>query len=295
MLAVKADRPPVGEQWVYELKWDGIRALVYVDGGRIRVETRRGRDITGQFPELTGLVDAIGDASPATLDGELVVFTDEQPDFGAVISRMQASTSVAGRAARKHPATLIVFDVLEVRGEDVRHRPWTTRRAFLDELALDDPHWRTSVIGDDADDMIAISLENGLEGIMAKKRSSTYHDRRTRDWVKIKHRQHTDLLVGGWHETDKGHLSLLVGEDTEDGLKYRGRVSQGVDTVPDLRVALDSLKASTSPFNAPLPPHSGAHPHWVDPILPVEVEYGSDTPDGQLRHAKLVRVRIDLL
>jgi bifunctional non-homologous end joining protein LigD len=293
MLAIADTTAPTGEQWVYEPKWDGIRAVTSVRDGRLRVRTRRGRDVTEQFPELNGLVEAVERDEPVILDGELVVLVDGHPDFGSVISRMQTPSSTAARAARQQPATLMVFDVMEHRGADLRLRPWTARREILESLELSGPAWDVNVVGDDPDEMIAVSDQYGLEGILAKRRDSTYHHRRTRDWVKVKHRHLVDLYVGGWRDTADG-LTLLLGEQTEDGLEYRGGVSRDVERVPDLKVALKSLSRKDSPFSERISGEAGKA-NWVDPLLPVEVEYGSTSADRRLRQPRLVRVRIDML
>jgi bifunctional non-homologous end joining protein LigD len=172
--------PPEDGRWACEVKWDGWRALVTVDGGVV-VRTRRGRNATSSFPELAGLADAL-DGRRVVLDGELVAARDGNLDFWAIGGRWHASES------RRSPVAFLAFDVLWVDGERVTHRPLRDRKAILAELALDGPAWREAPwqIGDSRA-LLAACEELGLEGIVAKRLDSIYRPgARTTLWRKKK-------------------------------------------------------------------------------------------------------------
>ncbi|WP_205327067.1 hypothetical protein [Glycomyces sp. YM15] len=275
---------PIGPGWSYEAKWDGIRVIVGTDDRQFRLVTRGGRDIADRFPELA----AITAVSSVVLDGELMVFTGDKPDFGAVLSRMGGAKRNARAAAERSPATVIVFDLLAQSGEDLRARPYQERRTALEALTLPDG-WIVPPVSRDAAAMVAASATHGLEGVVAKRRDSKYiSGRRSRAWVKMRHKTAIDALVIGWASRSKGGVSLLLGEETPDGLVYLGRCQ----TSADVSATLASLEVSEP---AAAVPHARGGVHWVRPELAVEVTAPSRTPDGRLRHAKLLRVRLDSL
>ncbi|WP_147135863.1 hypothetical protein [Stackebrandtia albiflava] len=293
MSATTAETAPRGGEWVYEVGWGGVRVLVSTDGGEPTVLTRRGRDVSAWFPELSGFAEAVAGAVPVTLDGELLVVDGTATDPGPVEARLRMSAATAAREARRRPATFTVYDILCHRGRDTRGFAWEHRRTVLERLDLSGPAWGTAPVADDPDEARRLSDEYGRDGIVAKRRASTYHDRRTRDWVAVRHRHVAQLVVGGWWTAPEG-TALLVGERTDDGLVHRGSVRRGVDAVPDLAVALDGLDRTESPFRGRKPSGVG-RAHWVDPLLPVEVRHGGIDPGGLLTDPELVRVRIDLL
>jgi bifunctional non-homologous end joining protein LigD len=274
---------PTGPGWRYEFKWDGIRLICGIDHGRVELLTRLGNDVAAKFPELHGIT-AVGDA---VLDGELVVLTDDRPDWGAVIRRRQAKLSAVRALAEGHPATVMVFDVLALDGEDLRRRPYTERRAILESLELTDG-WVVPPVSSDGPAMIATSLEFGLEGVIAKRAASRYHSgRRGRDWIKVKHADLIDTVVIGWERRASGGLTLLLAERTaEGGFFYSGRC-----TAPrSLIEVLEPLATATPPVAV-----AARGVQWVRPVLEVEVTAASRAPDGRLRQPRFVRPRVDQL
>jgi bifunctional non-homologous end joining protein LigD len=172
MLATAAASPPHGDEWAYEMKWDGYRAIVQALGGRLRIASRRGLDATARYPELAPLADAAG-VDDLVLDGELVVLDEAgRPSFAAIQQHRDA-------------ATLMIFDVLRVDGRDVMPLSWGERRGFLERLALRGPTWETPpVVAGDADAALATAHELGLEGIVAKRIDAPYRPgRRTTAWL----------------------------------------------------------------------------------------------------------------
>ena len=174
MLARAGSLPPDDESWAYEIKWDGVRALVYSQPGRIRFESRNGNDITGGYPELRALNRALSSHS-AILDGEIVAFDEDgRPSFGRLQSRMHLrGESAVRRRAKEVPVAYIAFDLLWLDGHALFELTYAERRELLKDLGLQGPAWRTPdhVVGD-GPAVLAASLESGLEGVVAKKLDS---------------------------------------------------------------------------------------------------------------------------
>jgi len=290
MLAKPGGLPRDDAAFAYEVKWDGVRALVTVEGGRARGRSRRGRDITGSYPELRELGRALG-ATEVLLDGELVAFdADGRPSFERLQRRMHASETAARRLAPRIPVTYVAFDLLHLDGRTVLARPYSERRRLLDGLKLEGPHWRApaSHVGD-GPAMVRASREQGLEGVVAKRLDSPYEPgRRTGAWIKIKHRRTAKLVVGGWMPGDGGRRgrigSLLTGfYDDEDGtLRYSGRVGSGLreEHLDRLTELLDPLRRDSSPFDGRQPPRSAV---FAEPQLVVQVEFAEWTHSRTLR------------
>jgi bifunctional non-homologous end joining protein LigD len=201
MTATLSSEVPSGEGWGYEVKWDGIRAIVFIDRGELCVQSRNLLDVTGQYPELQALGEVFADRE-AILDGE-VVAPDEQgrPQFSRLQQRMhQTSAAVINEGMRSYPVSYMVFDVLELDGESTMQLPYVERRARLESLELSGPWWQTPGyhVGD-GDVVLAATKSQQLEGILAKRLDSTYEPgRRTRAWLKIKNKNRQELVIGGW-------------------------------------------------------------------------------------------------
>jgi bifunctional non-homologous end joining protein LigD len=272
---------PAAPGWAYEVKWDGIRVISGVVGGHLHMETRNGNDIAPQFPELRQIIDV----GQVILDGELVVLTHGRPDFGAVIGRLHARQAINARA-QKSPAAVITFDVLRLRGKDLRSRPYEERRRILEGLELP-AGWAVPPNSDDGSAIVAASMKLGLEGAIAKRLSSPYVSGRSRYWVKMRHRPSIDATIVGWTERESGGVTLLLAEETATGLAYAGRCPAPRDVLKRLA----QLATRTPPITFP----ASRRVHWLRPELQVEVNAASRTPDGKLRHPQFVRLRLDQL
>jgi len=201
MLARPGKLPERDDGWSYEVKWDGVRALAYVRPGRLRLESRTLRDISDSYPEVRGLIRDLG-MREALLDGEIVAFDEGgRPSFERLQRRMNVtSESQIRRLAKEVPAVYAIFDLLHLDGESLLDRPYTERRAALEALGLGDVAWRVPAAhrGDGAR-LAAVTREQGLEGIVAKRLDSRYEPgRRSGAWLKIKHTQRQELVIGGW-------------------------------------------------------------------------------------------------
>src|SRR3954452_14543251 len=243
MLAVPAERvgglPLDGSGWAYEVKWDGMRVLADVQDGRVRLWSRRGNDVTVAFPELAGLAAAHADV---LLDGEVVVLRSGVPSFSALAERFHVRDARRAAAlAASAPATLIAFDVLRLYGVDLTGRPWQERREALERLGPSGTAWQLSPVYDDGTALLEATREQGLEGVVAKRRASLYREgARTGDWVKVAHQRVDSCVIGGWRpETDDrvrvGALLLGLWSGGADGpgrrvLRYAGKAGSGLAT-----------------------------------------------------------------
>jgi bifunctional non-homologous end joining protein LigD len=301
MFAVSAEHVPHDDdRYAFEMKWDGMRALLAIDGGSMSVTTRQGNDATARFPELHPLAETLGSID-AILDGEIVLLDEQgRPSFELLQPRMHVSSaSVARRLAGEHPVVLMIFDVLWLDGHSTMELPYTDRRALLDQLALAGPTWQTppTSFGGGAA-VLATATELGLEGVVAKRLDSTYlAGRRSDAWRKVKPARGQELVVGGWlpgaGRLDGRLGSLLVGyHDDHGALQYAGRVGSGLDEAARARLEqlLAPLRRDTSPF-AQTPRLKT--PTWVEPEVVVEVAFHEWTSGGVLRAPRYKGVRID--
>ena len=293
MLATAGSMPPAREddRWAYEMKWDGVRAVVYLsdDSDVPRVLSRNDRDVASSYPELRGLAGA---APPAVLDGEIVAFAEGRPDFGALQQRMHVG-SPSPALLRAVPVTYLVFDVLWLEGRSLLDEPYAARREVLEELDLvGGPGFDTPpVFLGGGEEALALSEAGRLEGVVAKRVDSAYEPgRRSRSWVKVKHERTQEVVVGGWKPGEGrrsgGIGSLLLGVPGPSGLVYAGHVGTGFSgaVLADLAARLEPLRRSTPPFADPVPREHARHAVWVEPALVGEVAFTEWTRDGRLRH-----------
>ncbi|WP_420369587.1 ATP-dependent DNA ligase [Curtobacterium sp. L1-20] len=276
--------------WVVEMKWDGIRALCTVRDGVVTVRSRNGNDLTDQYPELQELGERAG--VDGVFDGEVVALDDRgRPSFQRLQNRMGLTAKREVAAAREHtPVRLLLFDVLEADGHELTRLGYDARRQALETVV--DPGGAIDVppaYDGDLEGAIAASAERGLEGVVAKKRSSRYAEgRRSEAWVKIKHHATQEVVVGGWKPGNGrragGVGSLLLGVPGPDGLEYVGKVGTGFRDrdLDEIGSLLGALERKTSPFvDVPRPDARDAH--WVTPKRVGEVEFAEWTSDGRLR------------
>ena len=310
MLATAADPvkglPPDGSRWSYEVKWDGMRVLADLHDGTVRLSSRTERDITVSFPELAGL----GPAHPdVLLDGEIVVLADGIPSFAALAERIHIrEPRRAAALAAQAPATLIAFDVLRLYGVDLTSRPWQERREALERLSLSGaPRWQLSPVHEDLESLLSATVEHGLEGVVAKRRTSPYRPgTRNSDWLKLAHRRTQSCVVGGWRPEINdaqriGALLLGVWTDGRPGepprLRFAGRVGSGLTgTGPqaDLQRLLRRRRLAESPFDDKIPREDAVGTTWVEPQVVVEVRHLGRTEAGRLRQPVFRGIRTDV-
>lgn len=277
-------------EWAFEMKWDGVRALATVRDGRVTLRSRNDNDLTVQYPELQELGERAG--VDGVFDGEVVAVDDKgRPSFSRLQDRMGLTRARDVEAARRRsPVRLLLFDVLEADGHDLTRLGYDARREAL--VTVVDPGGAIDVppaVEGDLDHAVAQSRDRGLEGVVAKKRSSRYAEgRRSEAWVKIKHHVTQEVVVGGWRpgrgRRAGGVGSLLLGIPGPDGLEYVGRVGTGFSDrdLDDVGALLGKAERKTSPFVV-VPRPDARDAHWVTPRRVGEVAFAEWTADGRLR------------
>jgi bifunctional non-homologous end joining protein LigD len=306
MLATAGVLPPDGDAWAFEFKWDGIRVLLWVDGGRPRALSRAGREITTSFPELREVAAAVG-SDQVVLDGEIVVLDESgRPSFSRLQHRLNlASANDVKQAALRHPISLVVFDLLHLNGRSVLALPYDQRRVLLEQLELSGPQWgiTPSFTDTPGSDVLRSAVGLGMEGVVAKRRASIYRPGvRSRDWIKVKSQRTQEVVIGGW-TAGKGERhatfgALLLGVPAEGGgrrLDYVGKVGTGFSerTRRDLLATLGRLVRKTSPFVGALPAPVESTATWVRPATVGEVTFTEWTTDGLFRHPVWRGIRPD--
>jgi bifunctional non-homologous end joining protein LigD len=299
MLASKGTVVPRGEEWVHEVKWDGVRVLTEVRDGRLRMWSRNGNDVTIAWPDIS--TSPLGERD-LLVDGEVIALNERGlPDFRVLQDRMHVrNAQTARRLAGTVPATYMVFDLLRLDGEDLTGLPLDERRARLDGLGFDTA-WQVPAVYADGGMLFDATLAQGLEGVVSKRRSSRYvFDSRTQHWLKLAHRLSASFVVGGWRPQEGspgGHLAaVLVGEMTAEGLLYRGRVGSGIGgkASATLTRLLAPLTREDSPFDDEVPRVDAAGTHWVDPAIVVDVDSHATARNQRLRQPSYRGVRADL-
>jgi bifunctional non-homologous end joining protein LigD len=291
--------PKPDSAWGFEFKWDGIRAVAYVDGGRVRLVSRTGEEITPRYPEIHAMGRALG-SKEVILDGEVVALDDKgRPSFEEIQQRMGLTSETEIRRKMKLvPVTYMVFDLLWQDGHSLMAQPYTERRRALERLKLVGASWQTPPFeqgGGQA--MLDASAKAGLEGVMAKRLDSKYEPgRRSGVWVKVKNRNRQELVIAGWLEGEgkrRGYPgALLLGYYDHGNLTYAGKVGTGFTDamLEKLTKLLKPLAQDKSPFDSGSPPRAA---HFVKPNLVAEFEFVEWTRSGQLRAPAFKGLRAD--
>jgi bifunctional non-homologous end joining protein LigD len=297
MAALLVDALPTGDQWLYEAKFDGYRALVMKDGTKIKILSRKGNDLTDSYPAVKKAAETLGVTS-AVIDGEIVAFDDSgRPSFQQLQHR-----SAKGTAIR-----YFAFDLLHLNGRDLQAEPLTSRRAALRRLLAGSNLDYSDELPGTPDDVVHAITEVGLEGVVAKRRDSRYEaGKRSGAWQKLKVKHRQEFVIGGYKPENRNFQSIVVGYYQDKKLRFAGRVRSGF--APAQRVALFELmrplKIDTCPF-ADLPTGKTGHwgegvteedmkvLKWVKPALVAEIAFTEWTRDGHLRHSAFMGLRHD--
>jgi DNA ligase D-like protein (predicted ligase) len=300
MLAKSADKPPDSEGYIYEVKWDGIRAQIALDEGAVTIRSRNQHDISIKFPELL-IPDKAFRATSALFDAEIVCLDEEgKPVFMNAINRIQQSSNNAiERARAKYPAVCYVFDCLYLDGRPIVNEPLTRRRTWMEDAIKHNTPYRVSEIVTDGVELFKAAAKMGLEGIMAKQRNSVYHPgRRSGQWLKIKNRQTAECAIIGYTKGKGGRVAefgaLQLAVQSNKGLQYVGKVGTGFDTrlMKEIFEQLRNIKRVKRPINEK--PPDDAQTVWIETKVICEVQYASITKDGMLREPVFLRLRPDL-
>lgn len=308
MLAVLSQGlPPDLDNYGFEYKWDGVRALCYWDGRNLRLESRNQLDITRRYPELHVLADALGSRT-AILDGEIVALDEaDRPSFPLLQNRMHVNDPAAiRRLVDEVPVRYLVFDLIYLDGRSTIERTYLHRRDLLEQLTLVGPSWQVppAHIGEGAA-MLQAAREQQLEGIVAKRIDSIYQPgRRSPDWLKIKVIARQEFVIGGWVPEGGNNTSrigsLLLGyyEPATTGgragkiLRFAGGVGTGFNDRwhRTLTSTLKPLTRATSPFADPVPKREAI---FVEPILVAEIEYRRWPMGGMVHQGAFKGLRTD--
>ena len=284
---------PEGDDWLYELKYDGYRILAFVEGGLARLVTRNGNDYTDRFPSVADSLAGWAGGRAMVLDGEMVIADAEgRTDFQALQSSM-------GSPEGKRP-TYILFDLLALDGQDLRVRPLIERKEALEALLRGAPEnlrYSAHVRGGGKECFQAACGEN-LEGIVGKRANSLYSGTRNGDWIKMKCGKRQEFVVGGYTLSGKrasGVSSILLGIYEGEGLRYAGRAGTGLSEADreSLEAQFKGLKRAESPFHPAPKPRPGEEITWLEPALVAEIQFAEWTSENLLRQASFKGLRAD--
>ena len=298
MLATLVDKPFSNSDWLFETKWDGVRAICFVRNGKARFVSRNQNELTAQYPELASIADCIG-AREAILDGEIVAL-DERG-----VSRFQLLQPRLGRRNRgeierlaaKSRIVYYVFDVLYLDGFDLTACCLIDRKTKLEKILKPANHLRYSDhIVKEGEKLFKEVAKIPLEGVVAKRLDSKYQQKRSSDWLKIKTIQESEVVVGGYTEPRRSRSyfgSLVVGLYQNGKLHYVAHVGGGFDEKSLERVykLMQPLKTKTSPFV--VEPQTNEPVQWIKPKLVAQVKFSEWTSDGHLRHPIFLGLRDD--
>jgi bifunctional non-homologous end joining protein LigD len=302
------------DEWAYEIKWDGIRALGYADHGRWLMLSRRLEDVTARYPELAPIGEALADRA-AILDGEVVALDEEgRPRFQRIQSRMGLTSSAAIKArAAQTPVDYVIFDLLHLDGHSLRDLAYVRRRELLEELGLEGPRWRTPRYrhGGGGGVLLEAARRQGLEGIVAKRCDSPYRPgRRSSEWIKERVWRQQEFVIGGYIPGEGRRAnrvgSLLVGyydrraselgRNESQALHFAGGVGSGLteELIDYLTRELGKRERPESPFDVGAPTGPKArYAVWCRPELVCEAAWTEWTDEGTLRQPAFKGMRDD--
>jgi bifunctional non-homologous end joining protein LigD len=301
MLARAGDLPGDQALWSFEVKWDGVRAIAYVQPGRLRLESRNLNEITDAYPEVRGLLLNTG-MHELVLDGEIVAFDQNgRPSFERLQRRMHVTApSAVRRLASSLPVVYAIFDLLYLDGHSLMGLAYRERRRRLESLELRGSAWRVPSVHPGAGDrLLEATGAQGLEGIVAKRLDSRYEPgRRTGAWLKVKHTRRQELVIGGWIPGEGRRVdrigALLMGYHEDGAFRAAGRVGTGFTetTLEDLERRLSPLRRKTSPFarGGPKLPRNAV---FVEPCVVAEIEFREWTGERIMRAPSFKGIRED--
>jgi bifunctional non-homologous end joining protein LigD len=288
MLATLAAEVPHGDDWLYEVKWDGYRAISYLERGAATLLSRKDNDLTGRFPQIAKALGALPDC---VLDGEVCALDE------------QGRSSFSAMQQGSGPLVYYVFDLLEEEGQPLVDRPLTERRDRLERVLREAPAAiRLSETFEDGDALLEAARESGLEGIIAKRASSPYREgKRSREWLKIKTHGRQEFVIAGYTKGSgsraAGFGALVLGVQRDGELQWAGNVGTGFTQAEIERLLrlLKPLRRDTSPFATvpKMPRVRKEDVQWVEPKLVAEVEFSEWTHDGRLRQPSYQGLRED--
>ncbi|HUQ97904.1 MAG TPA: non-homologous end-joining DNA ligase [Gemmatimonadaceae bacterium] len=297
MAALLVNALPTGDEWLYEAKFDGYRALGIKNGASVRILSRKGNDLSADYPTIRAALGAV-DAKSAVLDGEIVAFDElGRPSF----------QHLHHRSAKPAAIRYFAFDLLHLDGKDLQAEPLTERRAALEKIVEGTEVVFSAELPGAPEDVIQAVAEVGLEGVVAKRRDSRYESgKRSGAWQKFKVHKRQEFVIGGYKPENANFQSIVVGYYENRKLRFAARVRAGFTAAQRAALfeVLRPLKTETCPFTD-LPSSRTGHwgegvtaedmkvLRWVQPTLVAEIAFTEWTRDGNLRHSAFVGLRSD--
>ncbi len=291
MLATSVEKPFDDAEWLFEIKWDGYRAIVFVEDEKVRLVSRNHNDRTHQFSELQGLGQFVR-AKTAVLDGEIVALDEQGRSSFSLMQQRTGIRSSGRRVAGRSDVEVVyyVFDLIYADGYDLRRVPLEERKKALSQIVTADPMLRYSEhFPEHGIALFEAAKQQGLEGILAKRRDSVYEERRSRDWLKIKITQTVDCVIGGYTDPEgtRQHFGALVLGlyNEKKQLIHVGQAGTGFNfaTLKEIWQILHKLEMKKSPFDGAV---EAVHAHWVKPQRVAEIKFAEWTARNVRRRAK---------
>lgn len=297
MAALLVDTLPAGDDWLYEAKFDGYRAMALKEGARVTILSRKGNDLTADYPAIREAVSRVA-AKSAMVDGEIVAFDEAgRPSF----------QHLHHRSAKPAAIRYFAFDLLHLNGKDLQGEPLSARRAMLQNIVSGTDVVFSAELPGSPEDVVQAVTEVGLEGVVAKRRDSTYESgKRSGAWQKFKVQLRQEFVIGGYKPENRNFQSIVVGYYENKKLRFAGRVRAGF-TAAQRAALFELLRPLTTdmcPFTD-LPSSRTGHwgegvtaedmkkLKWVKPKLVAEIAFTEWTRDGNLRHSAFVGMRTD--
>jgi bifunctional non-homologous end joining protein LigD len=282
-LASKVDKPPTGERWIHEIKFDGYRVQLHMANDDIKVFTRNGNDWTKRFRKVAADAYLIN-AKSAIIDGEIVVpAADGTTDFSVLQNELKGTSN---------KIVMVSFDLLYLNGQDIMKLPLMERKAILQKLIAKTAIQFSESFEIDGGELYKHACSVGLEGVVSKVRDSRYASGRSNDWVKKTCAQRETLTIAGFALDGAKWDGLYLGRREGKDLIYAGKVDHGFDKAAamDLHSRLKPLIRKTQPYAKKIA-HRGI---WVEPSLLAEIEYRAKSAEGKVRHPFFKGIREDL-
>ena len=296
MLIAENVAPFADERYLYEMKWDGERCVAYLDPkGGTELRNKRNVRMLSKVPELAEIHRQA--KKRCILDGELLCLVDGKPSFETIQRRsLMSNRYKIELEAKKYPVTFVAFDCLFYDGEDLTLRPLAERKEYLQKAVTESERLAVSRVFDAGQALALFQLakEQGLEGIVAKKKDSLYFQgKRTKSWLKMKNLMDDDFVVCGWIPKDNHRTSIVLGQYDGGKLVYKGHVTLGVGGAAFAKIQAQT-RALRPPFDGPVPAgHGNEDARWVEPRLVCVVEFMHRTKNGGMRQPVFKGLRED--
>lgn len=276
MLLKEIDKPFNSDEYIFELKFDGIRAVIFANKNEVKIQSRNKQDITYLFPELQSIKNLVD--KNVIFDGEIVAFENGKDSFSKIQERLHLKNAEKiKKLARDNPITFVAFDIL-YENKDLTNLTLVERKKYLNKYKEDEHFIKTKIIERDGTKLFNSVKKMGLEGIIAKLKTGKYYiNKRTDDFVKIKNIQRDEFIIGGYEEKKNGILSLAIGEYKDNSFHYVGKVSIGKKV--SIYNKIKSLKQAKNYFC-----NFDEDITFVKPEIHCHVEYLERTKNNNLRH-----------